>query len=110
MFPDSKIPPLETDTGYLNSEKGGSGEVSSFYKEIKAKLGLGDMDDKGNNEELKKFIKEYIKGMTKHFMQGFELLARQLGGKSTPGSSSSSPHVEKKTNGEAIFSKTRPHN
>ena len=43
-------------------------------------------------------------------MQGFELLASQLGGKSTPGSSSSSPHNEKKTNGEAFFSKTGPHN
>ena len=47
--------------------------------------------------------------MTKHFMQGFELLAIQLGGKSTPGSRSSSPHDEKKANGETIFSKTGPH-
>ena len=48
--------------------------------------------------------------MTKHFMQGFELLAIQLGGKSTPGSSSSSPHVENKNNGEAIFWEIGPHN
>ena len=68
------------------------------------------MDDKGYNEALNKFIKSSLEGMTKHFMQGFELLASQLGGKSTPGSSSSSPHDEKKTNGEAIFSKTVPHN
>ena len=43
-------------------------------------------------------------------MQGFELLVVQLGGKSTPRSSSSSAHDEKKTNGEAFFSNTRPHN
>ena len=48
--------------------------------------------------------------MTKHFIQGFELLASQLGGKSTPESSSSSTHDENKTNREAIFSKTAPHN
>ena len=43
-------------------------------------------------------------------MQGFKLYASQLGGKSTPRSSSSSPHDEKKISGEAIFSKTGPHN
>ena len=75
MFPDSKIPPLETDTGYLNSEKGGSGEVSSFYKEIKEKLGLGDMDHKENNEELNAFIQIDLEGITKIFMQGFKLLS-----------------------------------
>ena len=49
--------------------------------------------------------------MTKHFMQGFELLASQLGSKLTPESSSSTPHEERKTHGEeAIFSKTGPHN
>ena len=42
-------------------------------------------------------------------MQGFELLVGQLGGKSTPRSSSSSPHVENNTTGEAIFSNTGPH-
>ena len=68
------------------------------------------MAEKEDNEELKTFIKSDLEGMTKHFMQGFELLGSQLGGKSTPESSSSSPHVEKKTNGEAIFSKIRPHN
>ena len=61
------------------------------------------MDNKENIKEIKTFIKSYLEGMTKHFMQGFELLVNQLGGKSTPGSSSSSPHVEKKTNGETIF-------
>ena len=48
--------------------------------------------------------------MNKHFMQGLKMLAIQLGINSTPRSSSSSPHDEKKTNGEAIFSKTGPHN
>ena len=48
--------------------------------------------------------------MTEYFMQGFKLLAIQHGGKSTPGSSSSSPHDQKNSNGEAIFSKTGPHN
>ena len=43
-------------------------------------------------------------------MQGFKLLASQIGSKSTPESSSSTPHDEGKTNGETIFSKTRPHN
>ena len=37
-------------------------------------------------------------------------MSSQLGGKSTPRSSSSSPHNEKRTNGEAIFSKIGPHN
>ena len=110
MFSYSDLPPLETDTGDLNNEKEGSGEISSFYKKIKEKLELGDMDDKENNEELKKFIKSDPKGMTKHFMQGFKFLSIQLGSNSTPGSSSSTPHDEGKTNGETIFSKTRPHN
>ena len=48
--------------------------------------------------------------MTKHFMQGFELLAGQLGIKSAPQSSSSTPHDERKTHGESIFLKTGPHN
>ena len=49
--------------------------------------------------------------MTKHFMQGLKLLASQLGSKSTPRSSSSTPHDERKTQGEeAIFSKNGPHN
>ena len=61
------------------------------------------------NEDLKTFIKSYLEGMTKHLMQWFELLAIQLGGKSTPRNSSSSPHDEKKTNGEAIFSNSGPH-
>ena len=56
MFPNDDIPPLETETGDLNIRREESGEVSSFYKEIKAKLGLRDMDDKENNEELKTFI------------------------------------------------------
>ena len=46
MFSDSDLPPLETESRNLNNEKEGSGEVSSFYRKIKAKLELGDMDDK----------------------------------------------------------------
>ena len=61
------------------------------------------MDDKEYNEELKKFIKAAIEGITKHFMQGFKLLDSQLRGKSTLGSSSSSPHDEKKTHGNPFF-------
>ena len=52
MFPDDEIPPLETKTEDLNNGREESGEVSSFYKEIKEKLGLGDMDDTGDNEDL----------------------------------------------------------
>ena len=57
MFNDSGLPPLETDTGDINSEKEGSGEVSSFYKKIKEKIETRDIDDKENNEDLNKFIK-----------------------------------------------------
>ena len=92
MFPNYYLPPLDTETGDLNNEREGSGEVSSFCKEIKEKLGLGDMDDKKNNEDLKIFIEASLEGMTKHFMQRFELLASQLGGKSTPESSNGTPH------------------
>ena len=60
MFPYDYLPPFENDTGDINSEREGSGEVSSFYKEIKEKLGLGDMDDKENNQDLKTFIKAYL--------------------------------------------------
>ena len=49
MFPNDCVPPLETYTRDLNSGREESGEVSSFYKEIKGKTGLGDMDDKENN-------------------------------------------------------------
>ena len=49
MFYYPGLPPLKTNIGDLNSVKGGRGEVSSFYKEIKEKLGLRDMDDKGDN-------------------------------------------------------------
>ena len=43
-------------------------------------------------------------------MQWLEFMASQLESKSTPGSSSSTPHDEGKTHGETIFSKTGPHN
>ena len=68
MFLDSDLPPLETETGDLYSEREEGGEGSSFYKKIKKKLELGDMDDKENNEDLKTFIKSTLKGMTKHLM------------------------------------------
>ena len=68
------------------------------------------MDVKEKNEELNKLIKSALEGMTKYFMQGFELLASQLGSKSRPSSSSNRPHDERKTHGEAIVSKTGPHN
>ena len=84
--------------------------MNSRYEDIRKELGFGDMDDKEDNEELKKFIKSTLEWMTKHFMKGFEFLASQLGGNSTAGSSSSSPHVENNTNGEAIFLKSGPHN
>ena len=61
------------------------------------------MDDKENNDDLKEFITKYFYTMTKHLMQGFELMASQLGSKSVLGSSSSTPHVEGKTHGETIF-------
>ena len=48
--------------------------------------------------------------MTKHLMQGFELMASQFGRKSTPKSSSSTPHVEGNPHRETVFSKIGPHN
>ena len=64
MFPNDFLPPLENDIEDINSGREGSGEVSSFYKEIKEKLGLGDMHDKGH----KTFIKAYLEGMNKNYM------------------------------------------
>ena len=60
MFPDFDLPPLETETGDLNIRREESGEVSSFYKEIKEKLGRGDMNEKESKEDLNIFIKSYI--------------------------------------------------
>ena len=109
IFPNDGLPPLETDIGDINNGREESEEINSKYEEIRKELGFGDMVDKEDNEDLKTFIKASLEGMKKNFMQGFELFASQLGGKSTAGSSSSSPHDEKKTNGETIFSKTGPH-
>ena len=81
-----------------------------FTRRLRKKLDLGDMDDKENNEDLNTFITSYFDTMTKHLMQGFELMASQFGSKTVPRISSSAPHVEGKTNGETIFLKTRPHN
>ena len=110
MFPDSDPPPLETKNGYLKSEREGSEESNPSYEEIRKELGFGDMEGKEYNGEINTFITTYHDTMTKHLMQGFEFLAIQLGGNSTPGSSSSSPHDERKTHGEGIFLKTGPHN
>ena len=79
MFPNFYLPPLDTEFEYINNGREGSEEVSSLDKEIKEKLGFRDMDDKGDNEDLKKFIKEALECMTKHLMQGFELLGIQVG-------------------------------
>ena len=46
MFTNYYLPPLETDTGELNSGREESGEVSSFYKEIKEKPRRRNMDEK----------------------------------------------------------------
>ena len=67
------------------------------------------MDEKQKNEDINPFIKSDLEVMTKHFMQVFELLASQLGSKSTPESNSSTPHDEGETNGETIFSKIGPY-
>ena len=68
------------------------------------------MGDKEDNEDLKKFLKRSVENMTRNFMQWFKFFSIQLGGKSTLGSSNSTPHDEKKTYGKVIFSKNRPHN
>ena len=53
------------------------------------------MDDKEDKEDLKTFMKSHLEYMTRHFMQGFELLSSQLGTESTPGGSNSTPHAGK---------------
>ena len=68
------------------------------------------MADKEDNSDLKTFITSALETMKKHLMHGFELMPSQFGSKSAPASSSSTPHVEGKTHGETIFSKTRPNN
>ena len=89
MFPADELPPLETDIGDINNGREESEEINSRYENIRKELGFGDIADKEYNEDLKTFIKASLEGMTRHFMQGFKFLASQLGGKSTPGSSSS---------------------
>ena len=60
--------------------------------------------------EFNKLINSYFDDMTKQLMQGFGLMANQLGGKLAAGGSSSSHHEEKKTYGETIFSRNGTHN
>ena len=61
------------------------------------------MKGKEDNGDLKKFITVIFYTMKKHIMQGFELIASQLGIKLAPRSSSHTPHVEGKTHGETIY-------
>ena len=76
MFPDDYLPPLEIETEEIVSRQEGE-EVNFAIVVIKAELGVEAMDDK--QEEFKSLIKPYFDEMTKQLMQGFELLASQLG-------------------------------
>ena len=96
MFPNYDLPPLETNTGDINSGREGSEESNPSYEEIRKELGCGDMEGKEDSRDLKKFITAALETIAKHLMQGFELMARQLGSNSAPGSSST-PHDERKT-------------
>ena len=109
MFSDHGITPLEIESEDINNGREEVEEVNSEYEKIREKLGIGNMGDKEDIEDLKTFLKTNLENMTRHFMQGFELLASQLRGNSTLGSSNSTPHNEKKTYGEAIFSNIGPH-
>ena len=66
------------------------------------------MGDKEDNEDLIKFLKRSVENMTRNFMQWFKFFSIQLGGKSTLGSSNSTPHDEKKTSSKVILSKNGP--
>ena len=79
MFHDDILPPLETDTKYINCGKEEGKEVNSEYERIREKLGFKDMGDKEDREDLKTFLNSYIEYMNKHFMKGFELFFIQLG-------------------------------
>ena len=103
MFPDSDLPPLETETRHLNNEREESDESNPSYEDIRKDLGFGDIEGKEYNGDPKTFITRAIYTMKKHHMQGFELMASQIGSKLVPESSSSTPHVEGKTHGETIF-------
>ena len=46
MFHYYNLPPLETETRDLYSEREEGGEVTSFYKEFKEKIEQRDMDEK----------------------------------------------------------------
>ena len=68
IFPNDDIPPLETETAYINSEKEGSEESNPSYAEIRKELGFGDMEGKEDNGDLKTFITSDLESMTKHLM------------------------------------------
>ena len=55
-------------------------------------------------------MEPYFYEVTKPIIQGFELLAIQIGGKLAACNSNSSHQGEKKAYGETIFSKTGAHN
>ena len=56
---------------------------------------IEDMDDNIYSQDLKKFIKVSLEGMTKQLLQGFEVMATQLRGKMEAASSRSSHHGKK---------------
>ena len=60
---------------------------------------------------MKPLFDDITKNMNEQLMKGFELLVSQFGSKlRVMGNSSSSHSEEKKTMGEHIFSRKRPHN
>ena len=106
-IPNYYPPPLEIEIEDIVSGREEDEEVNYSSMVFRDKLGLEVIDDKGG---FKTFIKSYFYDMTKHLMQGFELMAIQLGGKLETRGSSRSHHQEKNTYGETIFSKIGPHN
>ena len=46
IFPDDDLPPLETDTGDINSGREGSEESNFSYAEIRIEQGFGDIAGK----------------------------------------------------------------
>ena len=58
------------------------------------------MDDRENKEDIKTFLNSCLEDMNRNFLQGFELLYIQLGRKSTPGSSNSTTHSQRRPMGK----------
>ena len=61
-------------------------------------------------EEISKDMTQHMVYITQQIEKGFELMASQMGSKGIIGDSGSSQSAEKKTMGENIISRTRPHN